>query len=216
MKCIDYDDPSGDYPGGFPNPIAGTALPEVFVDGPQEVTFGPTTLGTGAGTFYAKGFTLGPIVPGDGFEIACQAILPPGEYSFTNVFRMVASPVNDGPEDVELFRASGPRGTAVVVPMVDAVSGAIDLTAKAGVKAGDPIDPVTPTPTPTPTPTEPGSPTPTPTVTPTGSDNPGPLPQTGGNAGTLAALGAAGLLAGILLMILGGRRRTEDTAGGHI
>jgi LPXTG-motif cell wall-anchored protein len=98
--------------------------------------------------------------------------------------------------------------------MVDAVSGTIDLTAKAGVKAGDPIDEVTPTPTPTPTPTEPGSPTPT--VTPTESDNPGPLPQTGSNVGTLAALGAAGLLAGILLMILGGRRRDEDTAGGHL
>jgi LPXTG-motif cell wall-anchored protein len=213
MKCINYDNPA--KWDGFPDEEEFALEDEVFSPA-QVTTFGPTTNGGGAGTFLARSYDAGTIGAGEGFEIACKVFLPPGQYAFTNVFRMVANPAPFADDARVASQGTGVRGAAVVAPMADAPSGAIDLTAQAGIEAGDPVDPVTPTPTPTPTvePTEPA--TPTPTVTPTGSDNPGPLPQTGGNVGTLAVLGAAGLLAGILLMILGGRRRDEDTAGGHL
>jgi uncharacterized repeat protein (TIGR01451 family) len=137
MRCIDYDDPAGDFPDGFPSPIFGSPLTEIYDQGPEETTFGPSSLGDGAGTYYARGYALGVIEPGDGFEIACQALLPAGEYQLVNTFRMVANPVEGEIEEGELVDF-GVQRAALVNRAADAVVGEIDLTASAGVVLGEP------------------------------------------------------------------------------
>jgi len=146
MRCIDYNNPAAPIFGGvFPNPIVGSALPEIYST-PVDTTFGNTnagiTAGTGAGTFYAKSYNLGPIAPGHGFEIACQTILPVGQYTLTNVFRMVA---NDAPAQIKQLSVStgGPHAAAAAVrPLAAAVTGTLDVTAQAGLTAGTPVEAV--------------------------------------------------------------------------
>jgi LPXTG-motif cell wall-anchored protein len=153
------------------------------------------------GTFYARSMSFVQEA-GGGFEIACQLLLPVGDYEFTNVFRLVASP-DFSDEQVERFstqRLSGARPSAATLA-VPAATGDLDLVAEAGARAGTPVDEGSPTPTPTDTPT---------TIPSTGGE---PLPQTGGSAGVLLGWGLLLVVAGVLMTVAARRR---DNGARHV
>jgi uncharacterized repeat protein (TIGR01451 family)/LPXTG-motif cell wall-anchored protein len=186
MVCIDYDDPEGDFGGVFPNPILDAGYTEIYDQGPEDTTYGETSDGGHEGTYYARGYELGVIEPGGGYEIACQVSLPAGEYELVNTFRMVANEV----EVAGLNRAAA------------AVEGVVDLSASAGVILGDPT--VIPE-----EPSEPGTPDDDTEVL--GGKIPAALPRTGSpfSIGSMAMLGFILVGAGALLAT----QRRRDAAG---
>jgi uncharacterized repeat protein (TIGR01451 family) len=134
MICINYNADSSFKE--FPNPVPAVPKPNgAFLSPAQNVTFQAATGGGDAGTYLARSQDLGVIKPEGGWNIVCQAQLPPGEYDLINVFRVVSTPVLEPTS----ARGSGFRVGAKATS-VPAVTGEQDVTAKAGVQLGTPVD----------------------------------------------------------------------------
>ena len=144
MKCIDYDNP-GAYTG-IPDP-RNPAFPEFFNVGPVDATYGADSEGKGAGTYYSRSKDLGWLAAGDGYEILCSVILPPGKFNLVNTFRMVANPTSPtgagAPDSVKSIMAAPMRILSMIraadtVTAVAATAGGIDTADSAGVVLGVP------------------------------------------------------------------------------
>ena len=132
MTCINYN-ANNSFTGPFPNPVPVVPAPDgAFLSPAQEVTFGEATGGGGAGTFLARYQDIGTLLPEEGWNFVCQALLPPGEYDLTNIFRVVSTPI---------LAPTALSGSGVVrTNAVPAVTGKQDISTSAGVETTTPFD----------------------------------------------------------------------------
>ncbi|HCK79306.1 MAG TPA: hypothetical protein DHW34_04750, partial [Actinobacteria bacterium] len=132
MVCINYNQGAG----AFPDPLTPGSTPGVndaaFTGGSQDTTFAADIQGKHAGTWLARTQDLGIIQPEDGWNFACQAQLPPGEYELTNIFRVISTPV--------LAPDSARKSGRISMASVPAATGNQDVQSSAGVRLGTPVN----------------------------------------------------------------------------
>jgi len=131
MTCINYNADSGFKE--FPNPVPVLPKPDgAFLSAAQDVTFGEATGGGGAGTFLARYQDIGTLLPEEGWNFVCQALLPPGEYDLTNIFRVISTPI---------LEPTALSGSGVVrTNAVPAVTGKQDISTASGVETSTPFE----------------------------------------------------------------------------
>jgi hypothetical protein len=131
MTCINYNADSGFKE--FPNPVPVLPKPDgAFLSPAQDVNFGEATGGGGAGTFLARYQDIGTLLPEEGWNFVCQALLPPGEYDLTNIFRVISTPI---------LEPTALSGSGVVrTNAVPAVTGKQDISTASGVETSTPFE----------------------------------------------------------------------------